>query len=50
MACAPSAHLGVVALFAYLPCRLVVSLSAFSAAPPKRILLRARREARGAVL
>ncbi|MFF9344496.1 MULTISPECIES: DUF1345 domain-containing protein [unclassified Streptomyces] len=45
-----SADLGVVALFAYLFCYLVVTPRAFSAAPPERIRLWARREARGTVL
>ncbi|OCC13792.1 DUF1345 domain-containing protein [Streptomyces sp. PTY087I2] len=45
-----SADLGVVALFAYLLCYLVVTLRAFSAAPPERVRLWARREARGTVL
>ncbi|MEU0402926.1 DUF1345 domain-containing protein [Streptomyces sp. NPDC006197] len=47
---ASSADLGVVALFAYLLCHLVVTLRAFSSAPPGRIRLWARREARGTVL
>ncbi len=34
---ASSADLGVVALFAYLLCYLVVTLRAFSAAPPEQI-------------
>ncbi|MYT21927.1 DUF1345 domain-containing protein [Streptomyces sp. SID7760] len=47
---ASSADLGVAALFAYLLCYLVVTLRAFSAAPPERIRVWARREARGTVL
>ncbi|MFF1508280.1 DUF1345 domain-containing protein [Streptomyces sp. NPDC058326] len=47
---ASSADLGVVALFAYLICYLVVTLRAFSAAPPERIRFWARREERGTVL
>ncbi|MFH9294988.1 DUF1345 domain-containing protein [Streptomyces sp. NPDC017520] len=47
---ASGADLGVVALFAYLLCYLVVTLRAFSAAPPERVRLWARREARGTVL
>ncbi|MFF7375023.1 hypothetical protein ACFY96_07145 [Streptomyces massasporeus] len=46
----PSADLGVVALFAYLLCYLVVTLRAFSAAPPERIRVWARRAGRGTVL
>ncbi len=40
----------MVALFAYLLCYLVVTLRAFSTAPPERVRLWARPEARGAVL
>ncbi|MFI1658166.1 DUF1345 domain-containing protein [Streptomyces sp. NPDC020472] len=47
---ASSADLGVVALFAYLLCYPVVTLRAFSSAPPERIRLWARREARGIAL
>ncbi|RZD89964.1 DUF1345 domain-containing protein [Streptomyces albidoflavus] len=47
---ASSADLGVVALFAYLLCYLVVTLKAFSAAPPERVRVWARREERGTVL
>ncbi|MFF9065513.1 DUF1345 domain-containing protein [Streptomyces sp. NPDC014891] len=47
---ASSADLGVAALFAYLLCYLGVTLRAFSTAPPERIRVWARREARGTVL
>ncbi|MFF7775033.1 hypothetical protein ACFZCG_11425 [Streptomyces tanashiensis] len=40
---ASDADLGVAALFAYLFCYLVVTLRAFSAAPPERIRVWARR-------
>ncbi|MFC8175718.1 DUF1345 domain-containing protein [Streptomyces sp. NPDC057325] len=47
---ASSADLGVVALFVYLFCYLVVTLRAFSSAPQERIRVWARREERGTVL